>query len=453
MQNIDNVNNYFVSSEQNSFSFIHPVEGINPLLKGENNFNHFQFEGKLTSTRIRDEFFNTKSIVFETTDLCNLKCTYCGYGDMYSNYDYRNLKMQKFENAKVLIDYIRGSAFDSESQSSNRKITYGFYGGEPLLNFDFIKETVEYVEEKETMFSFTMTTNGVLLDRYMDFLAEKDFELVISLDGDFYNNSYRVFRNNRPSFNKVSSNIDLLRNRHEGYFKEKVNFNSVLHNRNSAEDVCNFFKRNFSKTPLTGQVNSIGISKEKQKEFKSIKEFGNFDFEDSNITIDKIIESLNIDPELNELVTFIINYSNNEIENFSDFFKDTKRVMYIPTSTCIPFSKRIYLTVNNKLFPCERIGHSYPLGKITSHSVMIDFEQIADFYNGWFEAMSELCQKCYVRKVCPTCMYKNIENGKLLVCKYFKDKSSFERSIAKNLTLLEKYPCIYEEVEQNIIRV
>ncbi len=52
-----------------------------------------------------------------------------------------------------------------------------------------------------------MTTNGILLDKYMDFLVKNTFSLAVSLDGNQENNGYRLFKNYKPSFDTVVRNI------------------------------------------------------------------------------------------------------------------------------------------------------------------------------------------------------------------------------------------------------
>lgn len=46
----------------------------------------------IDSRMIRSQLRDLKQIVFEVTDSCNLKCKYCGYGDLYSGYDERTNK-------------------------------------------------------------------------------------------------------------------------------------------------------------------------------------------------------------------------------------------------------------------------------------------------------------------------------------------------------------------------
>lgn len=52
----------------------------------------------------------------------------------------------------------------------------GFYGGEPLLNMPFIRQVIEYIESLEQVgrkFYYSMTSNAMLLNKYMDFIVKK----------------------------------------------------------------------------------------------------------------------------------------------------------------------------------------------------------------------------------------------------------------------------------------
>jgi uncharacterized protein len=72
-----------------------------------------------------------------------------------------------------------------------------------------------------------MTTNGMLLDKNMDFLVSNDFSLLISLDGDEFNNSYRVNKSGQNSYSHIIENIDKLKSMYPEYFNKRVNFNAV----------------------------------------------------------------------------------------------------------------------------------------------------------------------------------------------------------------------------------
>jgi len=222
----------------------------------------------ITAADIERILANTKIVTFETTDKCNLKCAYCGYGKFYENYDRRENKNLDTKVAKRLLTYLQNLWNSPLNCSHDRNIYIGFYGGEPLLNFPFIEEIIHYLKNLPMLhnrFSFSMTTNGLLINKYMDFLAEHNFNLLISLDGDETSNGYRVFKNGKPAYKTILENVLALKKVYPEYFRSKVNFNAVLHNKNSVSQVFHYFKNTFSKSPSISSLNTSGI-KEGQKE-------------------------------------------------------------------------------------------------------------------------------------------------------------------------------------------
>ncbi|MDL0414458.1 4Fe-4S cluster-binding domain-containing protein, partial [Clostridioides difficile] len=95
---------------------------------------------------------NLSSIILQVTQNCNLRCDYCIYSGSYSNRVHTNKRMN-IDVAKRSIDYL------IKNSSQLNEVSVGFYGGEPLLEFDLIKQIVEYVkvvgEGKEIYFNLT----------------------------------------------------------------------------------------------------------------------------------------------------------------------------------------------------------------------------------------------------------------------------------------------------------
>ena len=183
---------------------------------------------------------NLRQLLFEVTDGCNLKCHYCGYGELYNNYDKRTSSKLSFEKVKMTVDYMVELWKSPYNTSYNNVVDISFYGGEPLLNMDLIKKTISYLEENRIEgldFTYRMTTNAFFLDLYMDFLVEKGFNLLISLDGNEYHDSYRLTKGGKSSFKKVYRNASLLKERYPYFFEEHVEFNAVLHDRNDYEEL------------------------------------------------------------------------------------------------------------------------------------------------------------------------------------------------------------------------
>ncbi|MCU0288054.1 MAG: radical SAM protein, partial [Acidobacteria bacterium] len=173
----------------------------------------YLLSGRLSPEQVKSSLANTRQVTFEVVDYCNLDCAYCSYGKFYHLSTTRGNRQLNIGTAKTVLNYVLDLLNSPLNQSHQQVFYIGFYGGEPLLNFHFIREIVSYARQLELVhnfFRFNMTTNGILLDKYMDFLVENDFNLLISLDGDEYNNSYRVFKDGTPAYPKILKNIDAL---------------------------------------------------------------------------------------------------------------------------------------------------------------------------------------------------------------------------------------------------
>lgn len=87
------------------------------------------------------------------------------------------------------------------------------------------------------------------------------------------------------------------------------------------------------------------------------------------------------------LTNFLHQYSGFVFRSYVDL-QYGKPKKTIPTGTCIPFGKRMFVTVTGKILPCERIGQQFALGKVTADSgVELDLEAIADKYNTYYAKM------------------------------------------------------------------
>lgn len=397
---------------------------------------------------------NLKQIVFEVTDKCNLNCKYCAYSDLYNSYDDRNNQMLSFEKVKLLLDYLINIWSTHSTPGCNSPVSISFYGGEPLLNTPLIKRTIEYLESCKDVgkrFFFFMTTNGMCLDKYMDYLVEKEFRLLISLDGDEFNDSYRVDHSGKNSFNRVFNNIKKLENKYPSYFNKFVKFNAVLHNRNSVENICSFYKENFNTSPLISPLSTYGININKIKEFSQLYQ----NISDSIFQSDKCSElesELFINsPRGNALTKYLFSESENIFSTFNSLFLDKKQKINKITGTCVPFEMKMFISVNGKILPCERIDHKYFYGNI-NNNVNLDFKEIADSFNMYLKILKSQCDICGINSLCGRCIYQfdnllksEIQCNQLCTPK----KGQIIKSEVKNMLI--EYPFYYEKIMKEII--
>ena len=409
----------------------------------------------LTADQIKSTLANLKQLTFEITDACNLKCKYCGYGEFYNDYDKREDKNLPFEKAVAIIDYLAelwGSEFN---MSANKSVYIGFYGGEPLLNFKFIERVVDYIKQKKVLnrtFIFSMTTNAILLDKHMDFIVYNKFSLLISLDGNKEHHGYRVDKAGNNSFDRVMKNIHLLKQKFPKYFDENVNFNAVLHNKNSYEAIFHFIKDELGKIPNISELNNMGIREDMRNEFKKTYQNKQESLMQSE-HYDQIQKEMFImSSSYQNVATFLMKYSNNFFQDYNELLYGNRTSMEPSTGTCSPFSKKMFITVNGKILPCERIGQQFFMGEILDNNeIWLDLEQIAVKHNAYLGKIRHQCMSCKIQRSCIQCVYnlQNLDGNP--VCYGHTDPKEFEHYVQSNMVFLNKHPEDYFKILEEVI--
>ncbi len=120
-----------------------------------------------------------KALCLHVSHTCNLNCEYC-FASQGKYHGDRAL--MTFEVAKQAMDFLVAHS------GTRRNLEVDFFGGEPLMNWDVVKQTVDYCRsiEKEAgkNFRFTVTTNGMLIDdEVIDYCNKEMSNVVLSLDG------------------------------------------------------------------------------------------------------------------------------------------------------------------------------------------------------------------------------------------------------------------------------
>lgn len=141
-----------------------------------------------------------KALCLHVAHTCNLNCSYC----FASQGKYHGDRaIMSLEVGKRALDFL------IENSGTRRNLEVDFFGGEPLMNFQMIKDLVAYAREIEKKhnknFRFTLTTNGVLLDDDVIEFANKEMSnVVLSLDGrKEVHDRFRVDYSGKGSYDKI----------------------------------------------------------------------------------------------------------------------------------------------------------------------------------------------------------------------------------------------------------
>ena len=154
-----------------------------------------------------------KALCLHVAHTCNLNCAYC----FASQGKYHGERaVMSFETGKQALDFLVANS------GSRRNLEVDFFGGEPLMNFDVVKQLVAYArsieKEKRKNFRFTLTTNGMLIDDdVIEFANREMSNVVLSLDGrKEIHDRFRVDYAGRGSWDQIVPKFQKLVEAREG---------------------------------------------------------------------------------------------------------------------------------------------------------------------------------------------------------------------------------------------
>ncbi|MGN1126787.1 MAG: thioether cross-link-forming SCIFF peptide maturase [Ruminococcus sp.] len=189
---------------------------------------------------------NLKALCLHIAHDCNLCCKYCFAGEgEYSG----DRSLMTFEVGKRALDFL------IEQSGDRKNLEVDFFGGEPLMNFDVVKQLVEYArsieKEKGKNFRFTLTTNGVLLDdEVMEWANKECYNVVLSLDGrKETNDRMRVTKNNKGSYDLIMPKFIKMANlrNQQGYY---IRGTYTHYNKDFASDILHLADLGFEQLAM-----------------------------------------------------------------------------------------------------------------------------------------------------------------------------------------------------------
>lgn len=202
-----------------------------------------------------------KALCLHVSHDCNLGCEYC----FASKGDYKSgRRLMTKDIALKAVDYL------VDNSSGRHNIEIDFFGGEPLMNFDTVKEVVAYGRKLENKtgkkFYFTITINGTLLDdERIIFINENMDNVVISIDGrKEIHDSIRYDRNRKGTYDKIVPLAQKLVGGRNGknYF---VRGTFTSRNKDFSKDVMHLASlgfREISVEPVVGSGDELFINEE-----------------------------------------------------------------------------------------------------------------------------------------------------------------------------------------------
>ncbi|MCI8293851.1 MAG: thioether cross-link-forming SCIFF peptide maturase [Hespellia sp.] len=226
------------------------LEAVTELTRQERLFTPDIYEEYIEEVKQRKTV--VKALCLHIAHDCNLACKYCFAEE--GEYHGRRALMS-LEVGKKALDFL------IEHSGNRRNLEVDFFGGEPLMNWQVVKDLVVYGRELEKQydkhFRFTVTTNGVLLnDEIQEFINQEMDNVVLSLDGrKEVNDRMRPFRNGAGSYDLIVPKFQKLaesRNQEKYYIRGTFTRNNL----DFSKDILHFADLGFTQIsiePVVGE--------------------------------------------------------------------------------------------------------------------------------------------------------------------------------------------------------
>jgi len=346
---------------------------------------------KTGKNKPKSELLN--NVLFISSENCNLRCKYCfvEHGRYNGKTDTKNMDLETY------IDSIRYALHRYPKGIKS----IGFFGGEPLLNFDTIKEFVLWYEESvlnknKDLYrtKFGIVTNGTLANAdVINFLIEHDIAVTLSIDGPKdVNDSARVMVNGESSYDIIFNNLDLWSND-----KLTLGIEATINNyhiKNYRPGIVKDWIDNLRKLNFNDLAMFTVVTDNEDTKITDAITLGKIYNEVVDYWFDKILN----EDDLKCVDTFVLGMTNNIL---------LKRYV----SSCSVYNS---LTVDpcGKTFPCQMFcqSGSYCMGsiqdqtdtkrdKIIEELMLTDRNDVKD------------CKDCWVRNFCTTWCKGNSQNS------------------------------------------
>lgn len=337
----------------------------------------------------------TQQLTLQVTQQCNLRCAYCAYSGIYENNRTHNSARMSFDVAKKAIDYFL------EHNTHLADVVIGFYGGEPLLEFELIKKCVEYanskVEGKKILFN--MTTNGTLLsDKVVDFLSRYNFSISISLDGSKEEHDRnRKFKDGRGSFDVI---IENLRNIREKYLEldKRIQIMTTINPHMDLGCVMEYFSADEVLNDKNILFNTMN-----EKDLKNAVSYDESYYEIRNFEYIKCLFSVvgKLERKYTSALAVRSMDGLKQMRSRTHAHASLTRLAH-HNGPCLPGVRKLFVRTDGKFYPCERVNETQEYFCVGSVDTGVCVDECKKILNIG-KITEKQCKQCWALRHCSLC--------------------------------------------------
>lgn len=386
---------------------------------------------------------STRNLYLVVTEACNLRCSYCAYSGTYEfQRDHGTKKdLMDFETAKKAIDYFLDELVNPDKMNHlPPNVTIGFYGGEPLIHWQLIKQCIEYARSKPNFkrvnARFGITTNGTLLtDEVIDIFAENQVLVALSLDGpEEVHDRLRQYSSGKGSWALLMKNMAKVREKYPDYFKTRFMVSGVYDWGTDLEEVDKFFTEHKDEVPWIARYSGVSTH--------DTTYYDQFTSEDKETFVEAINERRKdyYDKMRTGRREEIPRISSQLLDLDMKIIGDRPHLMYGKsyTAACPP-GERIAVHPDGTFHICEKLNTYFPIGDCDNG---IQYERVREVLSKYKQQVVDLdCETCVARKVCTVCFATTCQDGvfgKGDQCK--TARRHLAASLTYNYSILEENP-------------
>lgn len=427
------------------------------LISKYNMFYHeneeYTINYELSKEDIEEMTYNSplSQLILIVTNNCNLRCEYCVYSEKYPKEIGYSKSNMDFKTAKLAIDQFFKIHKERKKRGLRKEAHISFYGGEPLLNFELIKKSIEYVKKIDSSTIFYITTNGTIMnDEIAEFLTTNNIMLTFSLDGYKDNHDRnRVYVNNKKSFDIILNNIEKLQSTKRKLNTERaISFNCCFDSYTDLDKVVSFFEEHYY------DFNPFFITFAQIKPYDTTYyQWCDEQYNAGNLKLEK--DRLKISREIVEKKLFDESISTREYRKIAAsiflgeltfYIRNKSGTSSILRNSCMPLSK-MAVTTEGKIVLCEKMCEKFPVGDVDSG---INWKNVSDVSNKMIKFFnSKKCSTCKARALCDACFMFLEEDGNINNQFCERKIELFEKELKHHSTLYERGTDILSVIEEN----
>jgi uncharacterized protein len=334
-------------------------------------------------------------LTLQVTQQCNFRCDYCIYSGHYENRIHSNKSMD-WSMAKKGIDFYYDHSRDANS------IMISFYGGEPLLKYELIMQSIEYANQifEGKDLTYTITTNGSLLTTEMvRVFIDNNVRVSISLDGppEIHDKSRKFSSNGKGTFEVIRNNINkIIEDIPE--FKEKLQFSMVIDAQNSLSCLNEFVINDQMFDGSLLLPSAITNISRKEKLYSNDEFTAEWEYI-------KFLYFLYLFSRVPEKFSGLYRMAAGSLHNFLKCQNRPIRLLNKVehhSGPCIPGQLRLFMTADGNFFPCERVSEqsdTFVIGNVTEG---FNMDKVLNLLNIG-DLTSDDCKKCFAFRHCTIC--------------------------------------------------